>query len=156
MTAGNLVGMVSVFFAGLLAGEEFVIRYGVRGPLASLEDGPHILFRQALIRQLRILVPSIYLAALLSAGVATAFDGFDSGLVLRCAGIVALVIWIAITLAGTVPINAAALEWNASSPPSAWRIQVDRWERLNTLRAWAAVAAFTLLLIGLTVTATSH
>src|SRR2546430_12910598 len=67
MTAGDVVGMVSVFFAGLLAGEEFVIRYGVRGPLASLEDGPHILFRQALIRHLRVLVPSIYLATLLSA-----------------------------------------------------------------------------------------
>ena len=39
MTAGNLVGMVSVFFAGLLAGEEFVIRYGVRGPLAALRTG---------------------------------------------------------------------------------------------------------------------
>src|SRR2546430_15488572 len=131
MTAGDVVGMISVFFAGLWVGEEFVIRYGVRGPLASLEDGPHILFRQALIRQLRILVPSIYVAALLSAVVATALDGFDSGLVLRCTGIVALVIWIAITLAGAVPINAAALEWNASAPPSSWRTQVDRWERLN-------------------------
>ena len=108
MTAGDVVGMVSVFFAGLLAGEEFVIRYGVRGPLASLEDGPHILFRQALIRHLRVLVPSIYLAALLPAVVATALDGFDSGLVLPCAGIVALVIWIAITLAGTVPICGGA------------------------------------------------
>jgi hypothetical protein len=36
--------MVSVLFAGLLAGEEFVIRYGVRGPLATLDDGPHIRF----------------------------------------------------------------------------------------------------------------
>jgi uncharacterized membrane protein len=156
MTAGDFVGMISLFFAGSLAGEEFVIRYGVRGPLASLADGPHILFRQALIRQLRILVPSIYVAALLSAGVATALDGFDSGLIPRCAGIVALVIWIAITLAGTVPINAAALEWNADAPPSSWRTQVDRWEHLNTLRTWAAVAAFALLLIGLTLTAISH
>jgi hypothetical protein len=38
--------MVSVLFAGLLAGEEFVIRYGVRGPLATLDDGPHILFAE--------------------------------------------------------------------------------------------------------------
>jgi uncharacterized membrane protein len=156
MHAGDFVGIISVFSAGLLAGEEFVIRYGVRGPLAGLDDGPHIMFRQALIRQLRVLVPSIYVATLLSAGVATALDGFDSGLVLRCAGIVALVIWIAITLAGTVPINAAALEWNASAPPSSWRTQVDRWERLNTLRTWAAVAAFALLLSGLTLTAISH
>jgi hypothetical protein len=30
MTAGDVVGMISVFFAGLLAGEEFVIRFGAR------------------------------------------------------------------------------------------------------------------------------
>jgi uncharacterized membrane protein len=156
MNAGDVVGIISVFFAGLLAGEEFVIRYGIRGPLAGLDDGPHIMFRQALIRQLRVLVPSIYVATLLSAVIATALDGFDSGLVVRCAGIVALVIWIAMTLGGTVPINAAALEWNASAPPSSWRTQVDRWERLNTLRTWTAVAAFAMLLIGLTLTAISH
>jgi uncharacterized membrane protein len=102
------------------------------------------------------LVQSIYVATLLSAVIATVLDGFDSGFALRCAGILALVIWIAVKLGGTVPINAAALEWNPSAPPPSWRTQVDRWERLNTLRTWAAVAAFALLLIGLTLTATSH
>ena len=55
----------------------------------------------------------------------------------------------AVTLGGTVPINAAALEWDASAPPVTWRVQVDRWERLNTVRTWAAVVAFALLLAGL-------
>ena len=40
MNAEDVLGLVSVFFAGLLAGEEFVIRCGVRGPLASLPAGP--------------------------------------------------------------------------------------------------------------------
>jgi hypothetical protein len=57
--AGDIAGIASVLFAGLLAGEEFVIRYGVRGPLASLDDQPHILLRRALIRPLRVIVPSI-------------------------------------------------------------------------------------------------
>ncbi|MDQ6772834.1 MAG: DUF1772 domain-containing protein [Candidatus Dormibacteraeota bacterium] len=153
MTAGDVAGMVSVLFAGLLAGEEFVMRCGIRGPLASLDDRSHILVRQALIRSLRVLVPSIYALALLSAVAGTALDGVDAGLALRGAGILALVIWIAVTLAGTVPINAAALEWDVSDPPVTWRTQVDRWERLNTVRTWAAVVAFALLLVGFNVTA---
>ena len=156
MTAGDIVGMASVLFAGLLAGEEFVIRYGVRGPLASLDDRPHILLRQALIRPLRVLVPSIYLATLISAAAATALDGIDSGLALRGIGLGALLVWIAVTLGGTVPINAAVLDWDANAPPANWRAQVDRWERLDTVRTWAALIAFALLLIGLTVTATKN
>ncbi len=153
MTPGDVADLVAVLCAGLLAGEEFVIRYGVRGPLATLDDRAHILLRQALIRKLRVLVPSMHVAALLSAVAATALDGIDSGIALRWAGILALVIWIAVTHGRTVPINAAALEWNASAPPASWRAQVDRWERLNTVRTWAAVIASVLLLVSPTLTA---
>jgi hypothetical protein len=155
MTAGDAVGAVSVFFAGLLAGEELVIRYGVRGPLASLDDRSHILLRQALIRALRVLVPSIYFLTLLPAVAATVLDGLDSALAVRCGGLLALAVWMAVTLGGTVPINAAALEWDVDAPPASWRAQVDRWERLNTLRAWLAVVAFALLLTALVLTAIS-
>ena len=153
MTAGDVAGIASVLFAGLLAGEEFVIRYGVRGPLASLDVQPHILLRQALIRPLRVLVPSIYVATLTSAVAATALDGIGSGLALRCIGLAALLVWIAVTLGGTVPINAAVLDWNADAPPADWRARIDRWEQLNTVRTWAAVIALASLLTGLTVTA---
>ena len=156
MTAGDVAGTASVLFAGLLAGEEFVIRYGVRGPLASLDDRPHILLRQALIRPLRVLVPSVYLATLISAVTATALDGIGSGLDLRCIGLGALIVWIAVTLGGTVPINAAVLDWNATAPPADWRAQIDRWEQLDTVRTWAAVIALASLVTGLTVTATRH
>jgi uncharacterized membrane protein len=156
VTAGDIAGIASVLFAGLLAGEEFVIRYGVRGPLASLHDQPHILLRQALIRPLRVLVPSIYVGTLISAAAATALDGIGSGLALRCSGLAALLVWIAVTLGGTVPINAAVLDWNATAPPADWRAQIERWEHLDTVRTWAAVIAFALLLTGLTVTATRN
>jgi hypothetical protein len=33
MSAGDVPGFVNLFGAGMLAGEEFVIRYGVRAPL---------------------------------------------------------------------------------------------------------------------------
>jgi uncharacterized membrane protein len=50
------------------------------------------------------------------------------------------------TFFGTVPINAAALGWSPEAPPANWKAQVDRWERLNTVRAWAALVAFACFL----------
>jgi uncharacterized membrane protein len=38
------------------------------------------------------------------------------------------------------------------APPADWKAQVDRWERFNTLRTVAVVAAFVLLLTALTPT----
>jgi uncharacterized membrane protein len=155
VSAGDVVGLVGAFFAGLLAGEEFVIRFGVRGPLASLPDGTHILVRQALIRTLRVLVPSLYLVTLLTTLATTFLDGARY-LPVRAAGMVALVMWMALTLGGTVPINAAAIDWDAHAPPANWRSQVDRWERLNTFRTAAALAAFGLLLASVTLTAAAR
>ena len=87
MSAGEVLGFVSVFGAGLLAGEEFVIRYGVRGPLGRLDQEPHIRMRQGLIRTLRILVPAILLPTLLSAVAVTVVDGADGGLAFRSVAI---------------------------------------------------------------------
>jgi uncharacterized membrane protein len=59
-----------------------------------------------------------------------------------------LLVWILVTLFGTVPINEAALDWRPDAPPANWRALVDRWERLNTVRTCAAVLAFAFLLTG--------
>lgn len=147
MDVGDVLGLVSLLGAGLLAGEEITIRYGVRAPLASLDDQTHIRVRQALIRRLRVLVPAVYLATIGSAATTAIVDGAGGGLALRSAALVALVAWITVTLGGTVPINSAALDWEPSAPPGDWRVRVDQWERLNTVRAWLAVAAFALLLV---------
>lgn len=146
MPAAILLGFMNLFCAGILAGEEFVICYGVRAPIASLDDIAHIRVRQALIRTLRVLVPAIFGLAILSGIGATIMNGFASGFALRCAGILALLLFIGITLGGTVPINEAALAWNPATPPSNWRALIRRWEQLDTARCWVAVIAFALFL----------
>jgi uncharacterized membrane protein len=133
---------MNLLCAGLLAGEEFVIRYGVRGPLASLDPEPGIRLRQALIYKLRVLVPAMFGLALLSGIAVALLGGLGSGFDFRCAGLLSLVTFISITLAGTVPINKAALTWNPSAPPEGWQAMIRRWEQLDTLRTWAAIAAF--------------
>ena len=149
MNAETIIGFVNLFLVGILAGEEFTIRYGVRAPLASLDQRPHIMFRQALIYRLRILVPAVFGLALLSGIAATIAFGFDPGFGFRCAGLLALLIFIGVTLTGTVPINQAALAWDPSAPPSNWRRLVIRWEQLDTVRCWAAIIAFALFLTAL-------
>ena len=55
-----ILGFANLLGAGLLAGEEFTIRYGVRAPIASLDVRPQIALRQTLIRRLRIVVPTVF------------------------------------------------------------------------------------------------
>jgi hypothetical protein len=143
---GAALGLVSLFAAGLLAGEEFVIRFGVRGPLASLDLDAHILFRQALIRRLRVLVPAIFLVAFLSGAALSVLTGDPFDII----GVAALAGFISITLGGTVPINQAVLRWNPVLPPPDWHAVIVRWERLDTTRTAAAVLAFVFFLLPVT------
>ena len=146
--ARSSLEFLALFLAGLLAGEEFVVRFGVRDAIATLDDVAHLQVRQALIVRLRVLVPALFVPALLAGIVATVADGTAPGLGWRCAGVAALVAWLAVTAAGTVPINSAVFDWDPVAPPAGWRVLVDRWERLNTLRCWLALGAFAALLTG--------
>ena len=142
MADHTLLTIASLFLAGLLAGEEFVIRYGVRDAIDVLDDVAHIELRQALIRRLRVLVPALYAPTALSAVAVAVLERGQPGFALWCLGVAALAVWFGITMFGTVPINEAAFEWVPTAPPSNWRSLVARWEQLNTVRCWAAVLAF--------------
>jgi uncharacterized membrane protein len=136
----------NLFFAGLLAGEEFAICYGLRPALGRLDAPLQISIRQTLIRRLRVLVPLLFFAALLTSLAVLYATALGGALYLRGAGVVALFAFIAVTLGGTVPINKAALAWRPAAPPPDWRAQLRRWERLDIVRCWLALAAFALLL----------
>jgi uncharacterized membrane protein len=142
----KVLEFINLLCAGVLAGEEFVIRYGVRAPVASLDDRPHLQLRQALIRTLRVLVPAVFGLTVVSGIAVTVLGGPGRALGVRCAGLLALLAFISITLAGTVPINQAVLTWSVATPPRDWHTLVKRWERLDTARTWAAVSAFCLFL----------
>ena len=133
---------LNLFFAGLLAGIEFIVRFGVRHPIGVLAPGPQIRFRQALIRSLRVSVPIIFLCTLVSAAAVIVFEPS----LMRYAAATALLVWILATFAGTVPINKAVLAWNAEAPPANWQAKIRAWERLDTLRTLAALLVFALLL----------
>ena len=94
MTLLTFFDFVNLFFAGMLAGIEFVIHYGVRGPAEQLPDHAQLQLRKALVLKLRVLVPAFFApAALLGIGLMF-LNTTTPGFVLRCVAVVALVIWL--------------------------------------------------------------
>ncbi|MBB5873553.1 hypothetical protein F4553_006987 [Allocatelliglobosispora scoriae] len=146
MNAVLVVAGINAAFAGLLAGAEATVTFGVRPALGLLDDGPHLRARQALVRSLRVFVPSLFLPTVLSS-IAVLVLGGGSGA--RWAAIVALLAWTLITFLGTVPVNQAILTWDADAPPADWRARIRRWEPLDLARTVLAALTFALLVAAL-------
>jgi hypothetical protein len=141
-----IIEFLNLFFAGVLAGEELVICYGVRAVVAVLEQQQQIQLRHALIRKLRTLVPATFVLAALSELAAMSLDGARAGFRLQCLAALGLLVWVVATLFGTVPINKNTLAWRPDASPNHWRVLVGRWERFDTARCWAAVISFAFLI----------
>ena len=146
MTSATVLDAVNVFFAGMLAGIEFVIHYGMRAPAEGLDEQSQLQLRQALVLRLRVLVPAFFVPTALSGIALTALRGAAPGFGFRLAGVAALLTWIGIRVIGTVPINSATLTWQPSAPPKNWKVHVDHAERFHSVGVWAAVLAYACFL----------
>jgi hypothetical protein len=157
MNPSVVLDIVSLFFAGLLTGALFVIDYGVgRAPGAIPNEPTQIELRQALILSLRVLVPVIFVSTILLGVAATILDGVEPGFGFRCAGVIALLTSFLVALFGTARINAVALTWQPSAPPKNWRATIIRWQRLDAVRTWFAIAGYALLLTAVAVRLVAH
>ena len=146
-----VLDFVNVFFAGLLAGMEFVIHYGLRAPAEVLNDTAQLELRQALVLRLRVLVPAFFVPTAVSAIAVTLLDWAAPGWWFRGVGMFALLIWIAFRVLGTVPINSATLTWQPSAPPKNWKALVSHAERFHDVGVWAVILSFALFLTALAV-----
>jgi hypothetical protein len=156
MSSYVILEFVNLFSAGILAGAEFIVYLGVRSTITALDEKPQVQLRQALIRRLRVLLPAVYLATLISALAVGVLAGTGVGFGFRCMGLLAVAVWTFTTLLGTVPINEAMLTWRPDAPPTNWRDDVSSWERLDTVRFWAAVIAFAFFLTAVAVQITPN
>ena len=140
---------IGLFLAGILAGVEFIVRYGVQPALSRLDDVPHIRARQAIIGRLRIVVPLVMIPTVVVTiavlVVALVTGQGDRGLPLVIAGLAALVVVLLASFLGTVPINIKVYDWDAAAPPADWKSVIRSWERIDVLRSSAAMVAFALL-----------
>src|SRR4051794_26029498 len=142
MNPATILDFVNLFFAGILAGMEFVIHYGLRGPSEMLDEHAQLQLRQALVMRFRVLVPAFFAPTALLGIALTVLNAGTLGFWFRCAALLAICTWILIRVIGTVPINSATLTWQLSAPPSDWKAQVNHAERFHIVGTWAAILAF--------------
>lgn len=143
----NALQFVGLFLAGILAGEEFIVRYGVQPALSGMEDRPHLHARQALVRRLRVVVPSIMVPTVLVEIAVLVLVGGGPGIALRWATVIALAAFLLISFLGTVPINIQVNDWQIDAPPTNWKAVIHRWEQIDVLRSAAALLAFAFAVI---------
>ena len=142
---------IGVGLAGILAGEEFIVRYGVQPSIRSLDDRAHLLARVALVRRMRIVVPVIIVPTVLCAIAVLILTDTSDGGGWRWAGAIALLAFVLFSALGTVPINIEVIDWQADDPPDDWKAVVCRWERIDIFRSSAAIIAFACFLVALAV-----
>ena len=147
MNVRLIVEFANLFCAGILAGIELVVHYGLPSPRVIPDEPTRLRFRQALVRKLRVLVPIFFAPTALSGIWAVVLGGGRPGSGFHYAGLAALLVWILIRVVGTVPINSATLDWLPDAPPDDWEAQIDHAERFHIVGAWAAVTAFVFFLI---------
>lgn len=141
--------VVQLVLVGLLAGEEFVVRWGVQPAMATLPDEVHLRTRIALVKSLKVVVPILMVPAVLTSVVVLVLSGADDGRGWRIAAMVALVVFVLASFLGTVPINIRVNDWDPEHPPADWKRVVLRWERIDVLRSTAAGVAFVLFVAAL-------
>lgn len=144
----SVLVVVQLVLVGLLAGEEFIVRWGVQPALTALPDDVHVRARIALVRSLRVVVPTLMVPTVLAAVAVLVTAGSAPGVGWRIGGTAALAVFVLASFLGTVPINIGVDAWDPAAPPADWEQVVTRWERIDVLRSTAAVAAFVLFTIG--------
>jgi hypothetical protein len=139
--------LIAIFFSGILVGLELCAHYGFHTPTLALDDRSQIIFRQGAVRKLRWLVPAFFAPAAIATIALTLLEGAEPGFLFRCIAVAGFITWIFLRAMGTVPINAATLDWNADQPPQDWKNKIEKAEKFHIVGTWAALISFVSLLI---------
>jgi hypothetical protein len=134
----------AIVLVGLLAGTEFIVRWGVQPAIRALDDRAHVAARVKLVHRLRVVVPALMVPAVVTSVAEALVDGGGW----RWGAVGALVAFLLLAFLGTVPINMKVSNWRPEEPPHDWRATIIRWERIDVFRSSAAIAALICLALG--------
>lgn len=108
--------------------------------------------RKLLDKHLRPSLPAVYYAALIATIVLTGFSLINpSGILFICSliALVALVVDVALSMKGNVPLNKVINSWNEADYPENWRQYRSRWFAAYNIRQIANLTGFVSLLAGI-------
>jgi uncharacterized membrane protein len=149
MTA-DIVLVVAIVAAGLLAGLFWTFQVSVIPGLADVEDVAYVRTFQAINERIQnawFLVVFMGTTPLVIAALVLQWSSGDVA-ALVAAGLVLELAVLAITAGGNIPLNNALAGRDAVTPETAAAARADfesRWNRLNLVRALVSVAGFACL-----------
>jgi uncharacterized membrane protein len=146
---------VAVVLTGLVAGTMTVGLVAIRPALHSLPTASYITVKQAfdvsyprLMKPLQLSALAVILALCVAAGLGDRWTVAG----LAAVAFISLFVNVLVTVRGDLPINVAMASWHPEEPPAGWEGLRHRWDRFNTIRTTAAVAALVLLAASATAT----
>lgn len=147
MSLFRMVDFVALFFAGTLSGIEIATHYGFSECVDGLSERAQLQLRQALVRRLRVMVPSFFFPTFVLTGISAFANYQEPMFALRLIAVLGYLVWIYARVVATVKINSATLEWNIDSPPVSWLDLVRRAERFHIASAWSTTVSFASLIL---------
>ncbi|MDQ0964397.1 putative membrane protein [Streptomyces sp. B4I13] len=146
----NALEVFTTVVVGLMVGVEFSVAFVINPILNALPEDSAQLGHAHGGRMLGAVMPVWYIGSLVLAAVwaAAGRHHAGAGLVVTAAGLLILSVVMSILL--LVPINNRNKAWTPENRPADWKEQLNRWNRFHYVRVAVLVAAFALLVAGLT------
>lgn len=138
---------VTVIVVGLLVGVELAVAAVANPIFDRLPGDSGLVARSSAARMLGRVMPFWYVGSVVLAGLwaAEMWGSALASIVMAAAALLLTSVVMSVVL--LVPINSRVARWSRGAPPTNWRTQVGRWDRLHYVRVGIIVAAFALLVV---------
>ncbi|NLG96054.1 MAG: DUF1772 domain-containing protein [Chloroflexi bacterium] len=150
-TALAIWQFISILLSALVTGVFWGTWLGLSRSMSSLTPETFLTVGHTMIGNLGTIMAILVPAALLAVAVVLYLlyrDRSTRAFYLTLAGFVLFIIALLITLIVEVPIDNQIAAWTATTLPDNWQELRDRWDLFHTIRSWASVFGFALLLGG--------
>lgn len=150
-TALAIWQFISILLSALVTGVFWGTWLGLSRSMSSLTPETFLTVGHTMIGNLGTIMAILVPAALLAVAVVLYLlyrDRSTRAFYLTLAGFVLFIIALLITLIVEVPIDNHIAAWTATTLPDNWQELRDRWDLFHTIRSWASVFGFALLLGG--------
>ncbi|MEU0301999.1 DUF1772 domain-containing protein [Streptomyces sp. NPDC006175] len=145
----NALEVFTTVVVGVMVGVEFSVAFVMNRIFDALPEDSGQLGRAHGGRMLGAVMPVWYITSLVLVAIwAVAGRQHDgAGLVVTAGALLLLSVIMSVLL--LVPINNQGKTWTPENRPADWKQQMNRWDRFHYVRVAVIIAAFALLVAGL-------
>lgn len=143
---------ITLILYAVVISQSFFYILAMSNVLKSMQPATYIESRQLLDRNLRSSLSLVYYLSLMASFALTAFCVVNpTGILFTCSiiALFALVVDLALTIRGNLPLNAIINSWTASNYPANWKEYRSKWFLIYNIRQAVNIIGFVSLLAGL-------